>query len=489
MKKVFLLITTVVLAALIVACGNDIDSNDCEHEYGEWITVKNASCIAEGIRERTCKLCGSTESQSLETTSHTEVVDEAVAPTCQTNGYTAGAHCSICNYVLKAQEIIPAAHDYDDGVVSTKATCGVEGVKTFTCRVCGKVRNDVIPKTYDHSYVTEIVKVATCTEDGLKKMICQICGYVSRESIAKFGHSFGEGKETVAATCEKSGEKVYVCQVCNYIKTDYVSPLGHKPNANFVCTVCGKQCPITLNMTASEKTNAYKVRYLSERQIWHQDDEKRYVLVFALEDSNKEMISAPCVVDITIVNDDGLTVYEATKMVKSSDFSTWSYSNGAVKKYQGAIYIYDSEIKEGAIDDGDIFFTIYNDGYFTFPESSLSIDDLPKKQIKVKLPSLPVTLDYRSYAAFKMTSLSYEVNNNGNIVFTFSGEKTRGSDGESIWFVWKLLDEKGYVVCHGGEFVSNLNVGEKFRGETFTAYSWELPKGCTDYTLVLEDYK
>lgn len=48
---------------------------------------------------------------------------------------------------------------------------------------------------------------------------------------------------------------------------------------------------------------------------------------------------------------------------------------------------------------------------------------------------------------------------------------------------------QGYVVCSGKEFILNLNVGEKFREETFTAYSWELPKGCTDYTLVLEGDK
>lgn len=488
MKKVFVLLGIIISAVLIVSCNNNTTDQDCQHKYGEWALVKAASCMAEGIQQHTCEICGFAESQTLDMIPHEEVIDQAVAATCTTDGLTEGKHCSVCNTVLIVQEVVPATHSYDDGTVSIEATCNADGEKTFTCTVCGYTRNDIIPKTNNHSYTTEIITVATCTEDGLKKLTCQVCGYVSEEVINKFGHSFDNGTVTVSATCEKNGEKKYICKVCKFVKTEKTSTLGHKPDANFICAVCGKQCPITLNMTSSEITNAYKVHYISERQIWHQDNEKRYVLVFALNDTNETEISAPCVVEIKIVNDDGETVYEATKVVKTSDFSTWSYINGAVKKYQGTIYINDSEIKEGTVDDGDIYFTVYNKGYFSFSESRLSIDDLPKKQIKVKLPSMPLTLKDGAYAAFKMTSISYEINNNGNIIFTFSGEKTKGSSGNSTYFIWKLLDSDGYVVDHGSKGVYNLSVGDKFKGETFTVYSSSLTKGCTEYTLILEDY-
>ena len=55
---------------------------------------------------------------------HNVVTDEAVEPTCTTEGKIEGSHCSVCNEVLKPQEIIPAlGHNFKDGICTR---CGAE---------------------------------------------------------------------------------------------------------------------------------------------------------------------------------------------------------------------------------------------------------------------------------------------------------------------------------------------------------------------------
>ncbi len=64
---------------------------------------------------------------------HTEVVDAAVAPTCTATGLTEGKHCSVCNTVLVAQNVVPAnGHSYE----AEFATVNNVPTVTYTCS-CG----------------------------------------------------------------------------------------------------------------------------------------------------------------------------------------------------------------------------------------------------------------------------------------------------------------------------------------------------------------
>ncbi len=386
----------------------------------------------------------------------------------------------------------PHEHSYGTWRVTKQATCAEAGERARDCS-CGNTITEVVPKSNRHTYGSwRTTTASTCTKTGVEKRTCNICGKEETHPLALKAHQFGAGKQTTAPSCTGSGVKTYTCTSCGTTKTDTISALGHNVNSQNTCTRCGK---FILNMTSTEKATSNAVQYLSERQIWHDDDEGCYILVFAFEDKNEKQLSAPAVVDIRIVNDANETVYTATKLVKSSDFGTWTYNNGATKKYQASIRIYDNELTKGKDGDGDIYFTVHNDGYFSFSESKLSMSDLPKLGINLKLPAIPATIHHRySYDnsirySVKITELTYKIDSTGYLNLYFSGEKTYDEEGNkysrACTVGWKLYDDEGYVVDSGTFYSTQIAVGEKFRNERmYTGFTPTLGK---TYTLVILD--
>lgn len=108
--------------------------------------TKAATCTEAGVKTYTCTVCKATKTEDIAVTGHTEVIDPAVAPTCTETGLTEGKRCSVCNIVITAQETVAAnGHTWDEGVVTTEPTGETEGVRTYTCTVCGGTKTETIP--------------------------------------------------------------------------------------------------------------------------------------------------------------------------------------------------------------------------------------------------------------------------------------------------------------------------------------------------------
>lgn len=165
---------------------------------------------------------------------------------------------------------------WNDGEITTEPTCIKEGVKTFTCTICGDTKTETISKAADKHLHNEIrdKKDATCKDEGYTgDTYCTDCGkkISSGKSIAKTEtHSYDDGKITTKPTCTKRGTKTYTCTICGNTKTETVKATGHsfgeykvvkKPTAtkdglkSRTCTVCGKVESVRIAKTTSDKQN------------------------------------------------------------------------------------------------------------------------------------------------------------------------------------------------------------------------------------------
>ena len=170
-----------------------------------------------------------TESMEEVTTDHTHIYDDGVVikeATCREEGiktYT----CTICGET-KREKIEKLNHIYDDGVITKESSCAIKGEKTYTCTICGNTYKEELA-LIDHTVVVDEAVAPTCSATGLTEgSHCEVCGLVitKQEVINKLDHTYVV-ESRVDATCTTSGEVTYKCSVCSDTYKETISPTGH----------------------------------------------------------------------------------------------------------------------------------------------------------------------------------------------------------------------------------------------------------------------
>ncbi len=234
-------------------CGEKTEETN--HTFDTWTTVKEPTNSAEGQKKHSCSVCGYTETASIPKLNHSH----SYGTTWMSNDSSHWHQCSC------GEKTALSNHTYGNWETIKAATSSTSGEKRRSCNVCGYSETTTIPviehtHSFGSTWLTNenqhwhvcscgeksnievhkygswtIVTASTCTSVGAKTATCSVCGYKKTESIPANGHSLTK-IAAVAPTCTSPGQtEGSYCSVCGIVVSgqESINALGH----DFVDTI------------------------------------------------------------------------------------------------------------------------------------------------------------------------------------------------------------------------------------------------------------
>lgn len=122
--------------------------HNCENHWDDGKITTPPTCTKTGVKQYTCTICSETKTEEIAALGHDYSSDWTIdtAAACETVG-SKSHHCTRCDSKIDVTEI-PASgkHTWNNGIITKPATIAEEGVKTYTCTVCGVTRTETIAK-------------------------------------------------------------------------------------------------------------------------------------------------------------------------------------------------------------------------------------------------------------------------------------------------------------------------------------------------------
>lgn len=215
--------------------GCDYVSTTEPHNMKDGEVIKQPTATEKGQKESVCEDCGYTTIIDIPTTNHTASSEY---------GKDDDYHWNICGAHTDpacGEQVNKEAHDYKTEIEHIDATCKTDGKSVLACK-CGATKEVVIPKdTVPHTMDAGTVTTQpTFWADGVKTFTCSVCGHTETEAVsANTSVSYKEGFNTELNEGKQVGDWCY----------GTVSYEGWGGDENFTFT------PVT---TTSEDKTAWK---------------------------------------------------------------------------------------------------------------------------------------------------------------------------------------------------------------------------------------
>ncbi len=183
------------------------------HSYDNGVITTPATETTEGVKTYTCSVCHHTKTETVPKLIHTHSLSVDYSKDETGHWHT----CSGCT-----EKVDFEAHTEDSGTVTVQPTETTEGIRVYSCTVCGYVtRTETVPalnSEHTHSYGT------AWKYDSTNHWHECSCG--EKSDISQ--HISNGGVITVPPTATTAGVRVYSCYICGYaFRTETIPATGY----------------------------------------------------------------------------------------------------------------------------------------------------------------------------------------------------------------------------------------------------------------------